>query len=86
MTRLRTDVACCPTDEGMVLLDERDGRYWQLNATGATVLQALLDGASPQQIADRLTATRPVPRDRATADVAALLEQLTRCGLVVDAP
>ncbi|MFF2963230.1 PqqD family peptide modification chaperone [Streptomyces sp. NPDC057963] len=37
----------------MVLLDERDGRYWQLNSTGATVLQALLDGAGPQQIADR---------------------------------
>ncbi len=86
MTRLRTDVACCPTDEGMVLLDERDGRYWQLNATGATVLRALLDGASPQQIADRLTATRPVPRDRAAADVAALLDRLIRCGLVVDAP
>ncbi|MFF4666825.1 lasso peptide biosynthesis PqqD family chaperone [Streptomyces sp. NPDC001282] len=86
MTRLRTDVACCPTSEGMVLLDERNGRYWQLNATGATVLQALLDGASPQQITDRLAATRPVLRERAAADVTALLDRLTRCGLVVDAP
>ncbi|WP_216903673.1 lasso peptide biosynthesis PqqD family chaperone [Nocardia alni] len=86
MTSLRTDVACCPTDEGMVLLDERNGRYWQLNATGATVLQALLDGASPQQIADRLAATRPVHLDRAAADVTTLLDRLTCCGLVVDAP
>ncbi|WP_405750263.1 lasso peptide biosynthesis PqqD family chaperone [Streptomyces sp. NBC_00012] len=86
MTRLRTDVACCPTDDGMVLLDERDGRYWQLNATGATVLQALLDGAGLEQIADRLSVTRPVPRGRAAADVTALLEHLTRCGLVVDGP
>lgn len=82
MIRLRTDVACCPTEGGMVLLDERDGRYWQLNATGATVLQALLDGAAPEQVAERLAAARPVTPGRAAADVAALLEQLTRAGLV----
>ncbi|MFG3242844.1 MULTISPECIES: lasso peptide biosynthesis PqqD family chaperone [unclassified Streptomyces] len=82
MTQLRTDVACCPTEDGMVLLDERSGRYWQLNATGATVLQALLDGASPQQVAARLTAARPVTAEQATADVTSLLDHLTRASLV----
>ncbi|MEV0277380.1 lasso peptide biosynthesis PqqD family chaperone [Streptomyces sp. NPDC050610] len=86
MTRLRTDVACCPTEDGMVLLDERDGRYWQLNATGATIVQALLKGATPQQIADGLAAARPVTPERAHADVAALIDHLTRTGLVVAAP
>ncbi|MFD6393061.1 lasso peptide biosynthesis PqqD family chaperone [Nocardia sp. NPDC055029] len=86
MTQLRTDVSCCPTQDGMVLLDERDGRYWQLNTTGAAVVSALLDGATPEQVADRLAATRPVDRDRAGADVAALLDHLTRVGLVVSAP
>ncbi|MFB8034006.1 lasso peptide biosynthesis PqqD family chaperone [Streptomyces sp. NPDC056004] len=69
----------------MVLLDERDGRYWQLNATGATVLQALLDGATPQQVAERLAAARPVTSERAAADVAALIDHLTRVGLTADA-
>ncbi|MFC4517589.1 lasso peptide biosynthesis PqqD family chaperone [Streptomyces ehimensis] len=82
MSRLRTDVTCCTTENGMVLLEERTGRYWQLNATGASVLQALLEGFTPGQIADQLARTRPVTRDRATADVNSLLEQLTRAGLV----
>ncbi|USA02001.1 hypothetical protein NCG97_17145 [Streptomyces lydicamycinicus] len=32
------------TDDGTVLLNERTGRYWQLNATGGQVLRQLLDG------------------------------------------
>ncbi|MFE7114042.1 lasso peptide biosynthesis PqqD family chaperone [Streptomyces sp. NPDC057654] len=86
MTQLRTDVACCPTEDGMVLLDERDGRYWQLNATGATIVQALLKGATPQQIADGLATARPVTMERAHADVTALIDHLTRTGLVVTGP
>ncbi|MFD7713180.1 lasso peptide biosynthesis PqqD family chaperone [Streptomyces sp. NPDC059785] len=84
--RLRDDVTCCPTDDGMVLLDERDGRYWQLNATGAAVVQALLDGATPDRIADRLAATRPVDPARAAADVAAFLDRLTRARLLAGTP
>ncbi|MFI9580581.1 lasso peptide biosynthesis PqqD family chaperone [Streptomyces sp. NPDC052236] len=82
MSRLRADVTACPTEDGMVLLDERNGRYWQLNATGALAVQALLDGATPEHVADQLTRTRPVSRERAAADVAALVDQLTRANLV----
>jgi hypothetical protein len=82
MTRLRADVTACPTEGGMVLLDERSGRYWQLNGTGALVVQELLAGATPDQVADRLAATRPVPRERAAADVAALVQQLSQANLV----
>ncbi|MCQ4042625.1 lasso peptide biosynthesis PqqD family chaperone [Streptantibioticus rubrisoli] len=82
MSRLRADVTACPTDDGMVLLDERQGRYWQLNSTGALVVQALIDGATPEQVADQLSRVRPVSRERAVADVAALMDQLTRAKLV----
>ena len=82
MSRLRAHVSACPTEEGMVLLDERTGRYWQLNATGAAVVAALLDGATPEQVADRLAAARRVSRERAAADVTALLEALIRANLV----
>lgn len=84
MHRLRADVSACATDDGMVLLDERAGRYWQLNGTGALAVQALLDGATPEQIAERLAATRPVTRERAIADVSALVGQLVRERLVSD--
>ncbi len=86
MTQLRADIASCPTADGMVLLDERYGHYWQLNTTGAAVLQALLDGASPEQVADQCAAACPVTRDRAAADIAALLDSLTRAGLLEGAP
>ncbi|WKX72366.1 lasso peptide biosynthesis PqqD family chaperone [Streptomyces sp. XD-27] len=82
MHRLHADVSACATDDGMVLLDERDGRYWQLNGTGALVVQALLDGATPEQIAERLAATRPVTREQAIADVTAVVGHLTRERLV----
>jgi type II secretory pathway component PulK len=82
MSRLRANVTARPTEDGMVLLDERTGRYWQLNATGAAVLAALLNGATPGQVADRLVAARPVSHQRAAADVTALLDELTRANLV----
>jgi hypothetical protein len=82
MHRLRADVSACATADGMVLLDERDGRYWQLNGTGALVVTALLDGATPEQIAERLAATRPVTWEQAAADVHSVVGQLARQRLV----
>ncbi|WP_436956099.1 lasso peptide biosynthesis PqqD family chaperone [Streptomyces sp. SudanB182_2057] len=84
MHRLRDDVTACTTDDGMVLLDERAGRYWQLNGTGTFVIKALLDGATPEQIAGQLAATRPVTPERATADVTALVAHLVKEKLVTD--
>ncbi|WP_326595671.1 lasso peptide biosynthesis PqqD family chaperone [Streptomyces sp. NBC_01803] len=75
--RLRRDITARDTGTGMVLLDERKGRHWQLNATGALVLRALLGGATPEEAADRLAADRSVAREQATADVGALIERLT---------
>lgn len=68
----------------MVLLDERGGHYWQLNGTGALIVKALLDGATPEQVAERLAATRPVTLVRATADVTALVAHLAKEKLVTD--
>ncbi|MFC5720449.1 lasso peptide biosynthesis PqqD family chaperone [Streptomyces gamaensis] len=83
MSRLRADVTTCSLDDGMVLLDERTGRYWQLNGTGALVVRALLHGATPEQISERLADTRPVSRERAAADVAVLIDRLTRAKLLI---
>ncbi|MGH4010111.1 MAG: lasso peptide biosynthesis PqqD family chaperone [Pseudonocardiaceae bacterium] len=79
---LRADVSTADTDDGVVLLDERAGRYWQLNPTGALVLRLLLDGVSPYQVAQTLADRYAVSTAQAAADVAALLERLRTAGLV----
>lgn len=82
--QLRADVSTADTDEGMVLLDERVGRYWQLNPTGARVLRLLLDGAAPEQVAQALADRYAVSTEQVAADVAALLDRLRTAGLVTD--
>jgi hypothetical protein len=84
---LRRDVSATDTEDGMVLLDEANGRYWQLNTTAALVLHALLDGATTQQAAQRLTASQKgVSTERAAQDVAAMVTSLGEADLVVVAP
>ncbi|MGP4110995.1 lasso peptide biosynthesis PqqD family chaperone [Streptomyces sp. 4N509B] len=80
--RLSPDVVSCDTDDGLVLLDSRHGRYWQLNATGAAILRALLDGAGARHVAAELARRQPVSAERAARDVDALVAGLTRARLV----
>lgn len=84
--RLGPDVVTCDTDGGLVLLDSRRGRYWQLNATGAAILRGLLSGAAVERIAAELSRKQPVAADRAAEDIGALVEQLTRARLVEGRP
>ncbi len=80
--QLRADVSTADTDDGVVLLDERAGRYWQLNPTGGLVLRLLLDGVTPHQEAQTLADRHPVSTEQAAADVTALLERLHTAGLL----
>ncbi|MFI2611234.1 lasso peptide biosynthesis PqqD family chaperone [Kitasatospora sp. NPDC018619] len=80
--RLRPDVTLTPTDDGAVLLDERSGRYYQLNRTGLLVLRALLEGRTAEEAAAGLAARHPVTADRARSDVERLHRSLRTAGLV----
>ena len=77
---LRPDIYA--TDDGMVLLDERTGRYFQLNPSGALILDALVNSAEPQQAAHPFTQRYTIPHDRAIADITALIDHLRTAGLV----
>jgi hypothetical protein len=77
------EVSTAETDYGMVLLDERDGRYWQLNPTGALVVRLLRDGATPAAAAHALAEEFRADRAQAEHDVHALLDGLRVAGLVV---
>jgi hypothetical protein len=82
---LAPDLSATDTDDGMVLLDQRSGRYWMLNRTGATTLRLALAGRTPEEVAAELTATAPDGRARALADVQTLLASLRKARLVVPA-
>lgn len=80
--QLRTDISTADTDYGTVLLDERDGNYWQLNATGALVVQTLLAGGTQAEAVAALVDRFEVDESQAAGDVAALLDGLRSAGLV----
>ena len=80
--RLRADVSVADTDYGQVLLDERSGRYWQLNPTGVVVVRALLDGADETGAVAVLTSSFEVDEAQARQDVSALVAGLRTAGLV----
>ncbi|MFD5271095.1 lasso peptide biosynthesis PqqD family chaperone [Streptomyces sp. NPDC058335] len=71
------------TDDGTVLLNERTGRYWQLNNTGARVLRALLDGRQPDGIAADLADRYAIDAEQAERDVSAVIERLRGSKLVI---
>ncbi|MFF8321540.1 lasso peptide biosynthesis PqqD family chaperone [Streptomyces bobili] len=76
-------VSVADTENGTVLLDERNGRYWMLNRTGAVVLRCLLDGESPQEAAQTLLRLYPDAPDLATAHVESLLDALRTAKVIV---
>jgi coenzyme PQQ synthesis protein D (PqqD) len=80
--RMKPDVTVCELEQHTVVLDERSGKYWQLNETGATMLTALLGGATDEEVAARVASVRPVDAEQALADVRALVAGLVDADLV----
>ncbi|MFF7634891.1 lasso peptide biosynthesis PqqD family chaperone [Kitasatospora sp. NPDC008050] len=80
--KLHPEVSTADTEYGIVLLDGRDGRYFQLNGTAAAAFQALLDGGTVEQAAERLTASFDVQLDRARQDVEQLVAKLVAVKVV----
>lgn len=79
---LRADVSMTDTDTGLVLLDERTGKYWQTNTTGAFVLHQLLDGTSAPHVVGLLRERYSVDAEQAGVDVEALVGRLRKAGLI----
>ncbi|MFD8495978.1 lasso peptide biosynthesis PqqD family chaperone [Amycolatopsis sp. NPDC059657] len=80
--RIRADVSIVDTEYGSVLLDERKGRYFQLNPSGALVVRSLLDGGSAEQAIGALVEEYDVAPPQARRDVTVLLDGLRSAGLV----
>ncbi|GAB3487276.1 lasso peptide biosynthesis PqqD family chaperone [Amycolatopsis cihanbeyliensis] len=80
--QLRQDVSLADTEYGTVLLDERSGRYWQLNPSGVLVVNTLLAGDDTEQAVTALTEEYQVDAAKARADVRTLVDGLRSAGLV----
>jgi Coenzyme PQQ synthesis protein D (PqqD) len=80
--KLRNGVSTAETDYGTTLLDEDSGQYWNLNPTGVLVLRTLLEGGTPAQAVQELTAQYAVDAETASRDVEDLVGGLHSDGLV----
>jgi Coenzyme PQQ synthesis protein D (PqqD) len=66
----------------LMLMDAKQGRYLELNETGALIVNALLAGASAQQAAAQLSASYQVSTAQALEDVSKLTDELVKAQLV----
>lgn len=83
-----TDIALSPfvtmteTEDGMVFLNQRTGRYWQLNGTGSEVVRLLLSGETVESTASRLQEKYSDTSDQTVSDVHTLVRQLQAAKLL----
>jgi hypothetical protein len=70
--------------DGLVLLDPTNGEMYSLQGPGRVAWSALGEGEAAA--VDALVARFEVERERAAADVAALLRDLLQAGLIVERP
>ncbi|MFK0226644.1 lasso peptide biosynthesis PqqD family chaperone [Streptomyces sp. NPDC090303] len=84
--QLSPDVATVEVEDGAVLLNQRTGRYWQLNYSGAYTLRCILDGKSLAQTASEIAAHYGIKSEVARADVDAVVDQLQSSLLLEETP
>lgn len=82
--RLRDGVVAQTINGEMVLLDTQAGRYYDLNASGTRMLEALIAGQDREEIVAALRAEYAVAAERVRSDLDALLASLHAAGLVED--
>ncbi|WP_329787355.1 lasso peptide biosynthesis PqqD family chaperone [Lentzea sp. DG1S-22] len=80
--RPRAQVSMTRAEDGMVVLDERTGRYWQLNPTAAYVLERLAAGDTADQIAERIAASAGVDVADVRSDVDVFVGHLRSADLI----
>lgn len=80
--RVRDDVSAVHTEYGVVLLDERAGRYWKLSVTAGVVFDAFRDGGTADDAVEALRSRYPADEQRVLRDVHELLDKLVELGVV----
>ena len=76
------DALTSAVGDEMVIMDLRSEKYFGLNRSGAIVWAGLEGGSPLSEIAARLAERFDVAAERAERDVADLVDELLRAGLV----
>ena len=71
-----------PVQDEVMILDASSNQYLGLNGTGAVIWSVLARGGSTAAAVGELIARFEVPRETAEDDVARLLQELSRLGLL----
>jgi hypothetical protein len=70
-------------EDELVVLDLRDSRYLAINRTGQVLWGPLAEGATEDELTERLVESFDIERARAAADVDAFTKDLESRGLLV---
>jgi Coenzyme PQQ synthesis protein D (PqqD) len=85
--RLRRDgVACSDLGSEVVILDFESSVYFSARDSAATIVQTLVEGASPEALVERLVSRYDVTEEVAADDVRRFLEQLNTRNLLEQVP
>ncbi|MFB9928437.1 lasso peptide biosynthesis PqqD family chaperone [Amycolatopsis halotolerans] len=79
---LKKHVSLAETEFGAVLLDQRSGRYWEMNPTATLIVRALVAGETPERTAEIVAGKFEVDEDRSLADVASIIGKIAAAGLL----
>lgn len=79
----RPDVRAVREPGATVLMDSAGGKYFKLNVTGSVIWDALSARKSHSEILADLQTRFPKAGPRLRSDLDSLLEQLSRCGLII---
>ncbi|NUT49130.1 MAG: lasso peptide biosynthesis PqqD family chaperone [Saccharothrix sp.] len=76
-------VVVTETEDGMVFLNKRTRRYWQLNGTGSEILRLLLNGETEESAANKIHEKYANGVDHVLSDVHDLVRHLRTAELIV---
>ena len=85
MTLLRlkeTDLHWREIDGEIIALEGHGSRYMAANSAGTVLWHALIDGTTPDRLADELVRVYGIERERAVADVGRFVDALAEQGLL----
>ncbi|HWM93400.1 MAG TPA: PqqD family protein [Thermoanaerobaculia bacterium] len=80
---IREKVRSTANEDGGVLLDLEQGKYFSLNGMGAEIWKKLQAGATLSDIQDHLQATYAAPPERIRQDLQRFVQRLQEMGVVV---
>jgi PqqD family protein of HPr-rel-A system len=87
MIRIPETLSVSRLDDELVLLDERSGKYFGLNAVGSRIFSLLKETGDEAATLAALVAEYQAPEERLKADLGAFIAKLAERGLLkVDAP